>query len=918
MLRPAGLLLLSTLLAVLTSPLPAQVTQTGVIAGQVVDVEGEPIVAARVTVINSELIGSRVATITDGEGRFRIPGLPPGVYRIEVVAEGFEPQALEDVHLRVDEVSRLMIVLNLAGEEPVEVPRRPVPLIDITRHDLGETLAEDALRTLPLHQRFIEAFALVPGSFMVGGGPAVRGATPRNNAYLVDGIDFSDPHDGSVALDIVFDSISEIEVTTAMLSSVLRPASGGTMNIKTRFAADGFAGQGSFFFNTAALNGNNVRDVEKPGDHFVLPGIAAGGPAFARKAWFFAGFSYNDSSLTMPITRLSPEEKIGHLINAKSSYTLNDRTDLSVVYFRDGVDGKHYLSPNTALWNVRETDSDRADWDWNQETDLISLGIGYRLSDTVKLHLNGSLLWRRIELFPSSGEIDYKSSIDPLDFIVYRGSPWTEWRDEHHERWMLEGGFDYYLDELAGTHEISLGLALERSRNSSKWDITSGDRIISTILPGWDTERALYIELYRTLDGLTGPITNEQTLTSFSVYAQDGWSPFPKLAFLFGVRYDGPIIDNSFAKVLDWDDISPRIGLSWDPIGGGKAALRFGYARYHSAAQTALAPGDPYYLARGYRWRTLQDLGYQVEPGESTFDSAFNTATRYGYRDPGYEADLQTEAPSTDEYYFSAEYELHPRVSTRLDIVHRRSRGLLEDAETNLWNYYSQAIGTDSRGEKFIYMVRHPGLDGTYNPHLYWTGNEQLRRVYSGVTVSLRSRPARFIYGLVQYTWSKTKGNVDVTMDADSSFSPMLNDPNTVINNYGYLSSDHRHDLRVILHGSLAYGIGLGAVMKYVSGAPYNRLLTIPVEADPFAYAETIFADPRGTVYRLDNQFTVDLRAERTFPAGSGGFTVVADVYNLFNNGAVTERFEIDGPRFGKPLAWVAPRTIVLGVSFSF
>jgi hypothetical protein len=909
-----------TITALLLSPCAsvAQVTQTGVISGQVVDVESEPIIAASVTVFNSTLIGSRVSTVTDADGRFRIPGLPPGTYKIEVRHESYVVQVLYDVHLKVDEVLRLLIVLTAAGEEPVEVPLRPVPLIEIISHSLSEILNDEALYTLPLDRRFTAAFRVSPGSFELAQGPAVSGSTPRDNAFFADGIDLSDPHDGTVALDIVFDSISKIEVTSALLDSTLAPTAGGTAEITTLAPTDHFSADASFFFNSGALNGNNVQETRKPDYHLRLPSIVAGGPAFGGKAWLFAGFSYIDSAATLPATRLSPEQAEGHLFNSKAVYKLNDRTDVSFTYLSDGVDRKHYLSPNTALWSVLEADADRADWDYLQETDLLSLGIAYRLSEEVKLHLDGSLTARSIDVLPSSGEIDYKSSINPLDFIVYRGSPWTEWRDESRERWRLSGGFDYYLDELAGTHDISLGLELERTKTSSKFDIVSGDRIISIDMPGWESERPLYIELYRTTDGQPGPIFTQSSLTRFSIFARDNWSPFPSLALLFGVRYDGPIIDNSETKVLDWDVISPRLGVSWDPFGHGKTAIRFSYARYHDAASTARAVGDPYYLARGYRWRTLQDLGYPVEPNDNTYNSPFNTETRFGYGVPGYNADVQTVAPATDEYYISAEHEINTRMSTRLDIVYRRSRNLLEDIETNLWQNYSSATATDSLGETYAYFIRNLGIDGSYNPRLYWTNTDELMRNYTGATISLRARPSRFLYGLVQYTWSKTKGNIDVTYDAGSSFSPILNDPNTMINSYGYLSTDHRHDLRVLLHGSLAYGIGVGALVSYLSGAPYNRLLTIPVEENPFSYGLTIFADPRGTVFRLDDQFNIDLRVEKMFPSETGGLTVLADIFNLLNSSAVIERFEIDGSRFGEPLAWVAPRTIRLGIRYSF
>ena len=56
------------LLALGVCPLTAQITQTGIIAGQVLDGSGYPVIAATVAVTNVELVGGRVVTISDSEG----------------------------------------------------------------------------------------------------------------------------------------------------------------------------------------------------------------------------------------------------------------------------------------------------------------------------------------------------------------------------------------------------------------------------------------------------------------------------------------------------------------------------------------------------------------------------------------------------------------------------------------------------------------------------------------------------------------------------------------------------------------------------------------------------------------------------------------------------------------------------------
>jgi len=605
------------------------------------------------------------------------------------------------------------------------------------------------------------------------------------------------------------------------------------------------------------------------------------------------------------------------MLQAKTTIRFNERTDLRAAYRRSGGTSDNYYSPDTALWTILESDPDRVNWDQTSDTNILSFGVDYRLSETVRLHLDAERLWLNNDFLPASGDTTYRSRYDPVDFVVYQGSPETEWNYSESDRWLLEGGFDYYLDELAGRHEISLGLEFEHSVHNMVWDTTGENRSVFINRPEWENERELYIELYRTMDDLPGPISSQNSITRFSVFARDSWSPFPSLALHFGVRYDGPAIDNSGTRILDWDEISPRIGISWDPAGNGKMVLRAGYARYHQAAVTTRAPSDPYYTARLFNAATLKALGYSNFETFRT-PTIFDSATRYGYSEDWNETDLETEAPLTDEYHMAMEYEIDLHTSAEFNVVFRNTNDLLEDLETNLWDHYTTASGIDSIGGIYSYFVRNPGVNGGYSPDLYWTNNKELKRDYLGLGFVLRSKPSTFLNAQIHYLWSTTKGNIDTTMAESSSFSSVLNSPNTSINNNGYLSTDHRHDLKVLLYGNLPFELNFGAVIGYLSGAPYNRLLTIPAESDPHAYTETVFADPRGTVYLHDDRFTVDLRAEKALTVDGSSLRLMLDVFNLMNYGAVTERLELDGLRFGEALARIRPRSIRLGFSYSF
>ena len=77
----------------------AAVTTSGTISGTIVrDADQLPVVGARVT-IQPYAVGVPTEVSTDSEGRYRVPGLPPGSYRVLVSTEGQNllPEAYDDV-----------------------------------------------------------------------------------------------------------------------------------------------------------------------------------------------------------------------------------------------------------------------------------------------------------------------------------------------------------------------------------------------------------------------------------------------------------------------------------------------------------------------------------------------------------------------------------------------------------------------------------------------------------------------------------------------------------------------------------------------------------------------------------------------------------------------------------------------------
>ncbi|MBL7953209.1 MAG: TonB-dependent receptor [Flavobacteriales bacterium] len=187
--RPAGLVA-----AFLLTSLVSFAQTTGALSGHVTDEAALPLADANVQVLIPD---TQFTTATASDGSFRFSGLPTGLYRLRVSHVGFAPTELNEVWVRSGKEERLELKLLTTAVEMttaevlVRVPERMSASSSI------ELTVEKSLRypaTFSDPARLAMSAAGVASTNDQGNHFSVRGNSPSNNAWLLEGAEIVTPN----------------------------------------------------------------------------------------------------------------------------------------------------------------------------------------------------------------------------------------------------------------------------------------------------------------------------------------------------------------------------------------------------------------------------------------------------------------------------------------------------------------------------------------------------------------------------------------------------------------------------------------------------------------------------------------------------------------------------------------------------
>ena len=288
------------------------------------------------------------------------------------------------------------------------------------------------------------------------------------------------------------------------------------------------------------------------------------------------------------------------------------------------------------------------------------------------------------------------------------------------------------------------------------------------------------------------------------------------------------------------DNLSPRLSVSWDPGARGRVKVYATWGRYFDKLFLSTLVGEqgPDTVARYYGFDADGvDVDVLVQQGfNATPDH--HVGRIFGKSPPSIrQVDRSLATPHSDEWTVGFEREVAPEVALAVRFIRRDFEDQLQDVDINHEMMVNPVTGRpyDSFGILFEVPMRPPSPSGDDRgtnvqlpdgrPDLFIQNPffNQVLRVensntarYSAFEIELRRRMWRRWELQGSYVYSRAQGN------AEDFQSKVGNDPSVTESEYGYLSFDQRHVVKINAAVFLPRDVQLGFVTSWSSGLPYS------------------------------------------------------------------------------------------------
>jgi len=863
-------------MAILLAPAGfAQTTiNTGAISGTVKDSSGSPLPGVTITVSSPRLQGTRTA-VSDGDGGYTVPVLPPGTYTATYELSGIKTQTREGIIVSASQTTRTDVSMQMALAETVTVTADQV-VVDTTQTQQQTTLKEDRLKYTSVssaNRSFQQAITQVPEAAN-GGNANVAGANINSNTFMIDGINaLTDPVTHTFASNMVFDAIQEMNIVAFGKDAEFR-SSGATINVITKSGGNNFSGSvdyrysdPDFFTQTdkkyAAAptyfggppNGNPTLRFDKSAvtDKTEQPQATLGGPIMRDKLWFFAS-AHNPKT-----SRIAPNI-YGFQPGSRDFSGWNTLAKLTFTPFSNHTFAGRHTNSYATITNILFSSAAPTEADGYQTQHNKNLSFDYNGVLSSKWLVNAQVghTPASLAVAPMSNDESLIRFSDLNTGIIGGNYSNAQGRESTRDELILST--TYYV-EAFGSHAFKAGVSIDKSKFDS-YNYTTGDPSKLAGLPADACARSLGTTALRC--GVTYTIRNGVPVTATltpvnpvagaemegrSFYIQDQWNPIAPLTIRAGLRYDN--VDFSSSKpVPSFKLLQPRLGIAYDLFNNGGTVIHAYGGKIMDENQLTL----PNNLNTRYSGNAVWTYN------ASTQQYAF---TRTTVSPSGLDVDPGLDAPFSNEYSLGFTQRLF--TNTSIDITAERRTG---------HNNFALYAGSHNPATPNDFSGLLPTAIFTACP----AGQCNIvRSEFEAIVAKIDTRPTRNSDLSISWTHGESKGSTGNDNAAGQNVSGAFNYfPYNFENYYGFVPDDAADRVKVNGFYRLPWEFTVGASYNWDSGTPYTVFYSHP------SGFGSVFLEERGS-RRLPHFHQLDMQVQKDFTIGPVKAGLIASVLNVLN-----------------------------------
>jgi hypothetical protein len=305
-------------LLLMTAGAAAQQSASSGFAGLVTDSTEGGVPGATVTVTNVGTNAQRT-TVTDGEGRFSIPALPPATYHIRVELQGFQTADLPNFVLRQGETARPTITLGVATVTESITVTGDAPLLQTQSASVGQVINEKQIEDLPLNGRTVLSLASLSAG-VTPRDPArntqfgrrnqfvtVEGGRDSSTNYTIDGVYVRSLRFNNLSLSPPIDAVQEVSLLRNSFSTEYGQGQ-AVVSIVTKSGTNQLHGSVYEFFRGDEFDSKNFFAPSKPEYRRNQFGATGGGPIVRNKVFVFGAYEGHRTTQGLPFLGSVPSQ----------------------------------------------------------------------------------------------------------------------------------------------------------------------------------------------------------------------------------------------------------------------------------------------------------------------------------------------------------------------------------------------------------------------------------------------------------------------------------------------------------------------------------------------------------------------------------------------------------------------------------